>query len=143
MEAINKAYYVYIIMDQTSNRTYIGYTVNLKNRLRQHCGVISGGAKATKSSKNWSYLLVMTCDTWNASRAMQIEWLVKHPERKKRVNPCYRGVNGKINSLKEIANRVNNENIKVYIHDKIYQAAIDLQLPENFTIIQLQDLAII
>ena len=47
-------YFVYILSEIGGNRTYIGYTVNLQRRLRQHNGEIVGGAKATRGRK-WEF----------------------------------------------------------------------------------------
>ena len=37
---------------QNGNKTYIGKTVNLRKRLKQHKGILQGGAKYTRSWKN-------------------------------------------------------------------------------------------
>ena len=39
-------YYVYLL-ESTSHATYVGATVDLEHRLRQHNGEIKGGASAT------------------------------------------------------------------------------------------------
>jgi predicted GIY-YIG superfamily endonuclease len=48
--------YVYLL--QSNKKTYIGATVNLQRRLRQHNREIKGGAKYTTSKKGlgtWDY----------------------------------------------------------------------------------------
>lgn len=134
-------YYVYIIVNP-AGRTYIGYTVNPKRRLRQHCGILVGGARATKCSTEWTFLLIMTCYTWTASRAMQVEWLVKHPQRKKKILSSFRGIDGRIFSLKEICSRVDNDNINIFIRDDLLSKANELDLPENITILPICELAL-
>lgn len=41
-------WYVYLIENNLTNRTYIGCTTDYKRRLRQHNREIAGGAKSTK-----------------------------------------------------------------------------------------------
>jgi predicted GIY-YIG superfamily endonuclease len=42
-----QSFYVYLLVASSSGNTYVGATVNLDHRLRQHNGEIKGGAKAT------------------------------------------------------------------------------------------------
>lgn len=53
-------WYLYLLVNVNSKRSYIGITTDLKRRLRQHNREIKGGAKSTKSgAPNWiiySYL---------------------------------------------------------------------------------------
>ena len=44
-------YYVYVIRSVNFNRTYIGFTSNIENRLQQHN---SGKTKSTKPFKPWT-----------------------------------------------------------------------------------------
>jgi predicted GIY-YIG superfamily endonuclease len=100
----DKRYYCYIIY--TNNRTYAGYTVNLKRRLRQHNREIQGGARSTSMFTNWQYLSIMTSSSWDTvSHAMQVEYLHKHPTRKMRCGK-FRGPKGRIRSLVEICNQL-------------------------------------
>jgi predicted GIY-YIG superfamily endonuclease len=74
-------YFCYTLF--SGNHTYAGYTVDLKRRLRQHNGELSGGARRTSVRKDWRYLTVMTSPAWTAQRAMQVEYLHKYPTRRK------------------------------------------------------------
>ena len=76
-------HYVYLIVS-TSGRTYIGATVDLDKRIRQHNCEIKGGALATsieiKKGEIWSYVCyIENCPTWNA--ALQCEWKWKYISR--------------------------------------------------------------
>lgn len=75
--------YVYFI-ESTSGATYIGATVNLDKRIRQHNREIKGGAVATSNKVHkgevWSYVCyIENCPTWNA--ALQCEWRWKQISR--------------------------------------------------------------
>lgn len=69
-------FYVYLLVS-TNKSTYIGATVNLERRLRQHNGELVGGAKATKMAIKKGQIWIRACyvsgfPTWNA--ALQFEW---------------------------------------------------------------------
>lgn len=70
--------FVYIIYGSNSfkNKFYIGYTNNLYRRIRQHNGIIKGGAKATRGYK-WSYCGIITNFRDNIE-GLRIEWRLKH-----------------------------------------------------------------
>ncbi len=61
--------------------TYIGYTVDLFSRLREHNGKVKGGAKRTSASKgNWvlAWYVSGFPASHNYSAAMSFEYAVKH-----------------------------------------------------------------
>jgi len=61
---------VYLLTHSTKNRTYVGYTNNLKRRLRQHNGEIKGGARSTTALLKygkWSvYTTIPNLTKWEA-----------------------------------------------------------------------------
>lgn len=128
-----KRYYCYIL-GQTRHvragvgRTYNGYTVDLTHRLRQHNGEIKGGAFATKNKGPWEFIAVMTCLDWTSVRAMQVEWLIRYPTRKKPRPTEYAGAQGRINSLVEVVKRMDEPNIRLYVHPRFYDGVV---LPEK------------
>ena len=73
----NGAYFVYMLISCDQKRTYIGCTNDLRRRLRQHNGEIVGGARATMSSRPWSFFgyCYSTCLTspLNRSQACRLE----------------------------------------------------------------------
>ena len=80
----NKKFYVYLLLS-TSKTTYVGATVNLNRRLRQHNGELVGGAKATKIKVNKGEVWTRACyisefPTWQS--ALQFEWRWKRLNRK-------------------------------------------------------------
>ena len=92
----NKNYFVYLLLS-TSGTTYIGATIDLERRLRQHNGEIVGGAKATKikvsKGETWRRACYISeFPTWQA--ALQFEWRWKRLGRKfpKKMNPLERRI---------------------------------------------------
>jgi structure-specific endonuclease subunit SLX1 len=77
-------YYVYLL-ESTNHSTYVGATMNLDRRLRQHNGEIKGGARATttkvKKGEKWNRICyVEGFPTWN--EALKFEWAWKYYSRK-------------------------------------------------------------
>jgi putative endonuclease len=70
-------YYCYLIT--TQNRTYIGITNNLENRLEKHNSGL--GAKSTRMAKNWRYHTIMR-GFKNKSEVLAFEWYWKHIQNK-------------------------------------------------------------
>lgn len=101
-----KKYFCYILRnsyDPHANRTYNGYTVNPKNRIRQHNQELKGGAKYTKQwgNKTWEMYVLITGFPDNHC-ALQCEWRIKHPA-KKRIRPTiYNSPAGRVIGLNEI-----------------------------------------
>ncbi len=129
----DKRYFCYILgqtrqLNSGTGRTYNGYTVNLNRRLRQHNGEIKGGAFATKGIGPWEFIAVMTCDTWNNVRAMQVEWLIRYPTRKKPRPTSFAGAKGRISSLVEVCKRLGDDSVRLYIHPTFFDYANTLGL---------------
>ena len=84
------SFYVYFI-ESTSGATYIGATVSLEKRIRQHNKELKGGATATSIKVNqgesWDYVCyVENFPSWN--EALKFEWRWKHISRQiQKINP--------------------------------------------------------
>lgn len=76
------AYFVYLLESVDHKNTYVGATVDLDRRLRQHNGVIKGGAKLTTSRLGvWSRVMYVSgFPTWKS--ALQFEWRWKNITRR-------------------------------------------------------------
>ena len=77
-------FFVYLL-ESTNHATYVGATVNLNHRLRQHNGEIKGGARATTMKVNKGETWRRACyvegfPTW--SEALRFEWAWKFYSRK-------------------------------------------------------------
>lgn len=53
-------WYVYLLTDPARRRTYIGATIDVRRRLRQHNGEICGGARATRACRPWTIVAYIT-----------------------------------------------------------------------------------
>ena len=67
-------YYVYIIKTESSkiNKTYVGYTTNIKNRLFKH-----NNSKGAKSTKGHKWYLIYKKKFNSKSDAMSYEYKIK------------------------------------------------------------------
>ena len=88
------SFFVYLLLS-SDNSTYVGATVNLERRLRQHNKEIKGGAHATsrKVEKGGTWIRVLHITgfpDWQA--ALQFEWRFKQLTRKItiKMNPLHR-----------------------------------------------------
>lgn len=129
--------FCYIIAN--GNNTYNGYTVNLKRRIRQHNGELKGGARATlihhNSDSVWSYLVIMTSKIWTKVRAMQHEWTIRYPTRKKPRPGMYQGVYGRLKSLEKIWEQIpSSEQVLVYVDARYQEYVSQLSRPEHVTL---------
>lgn len=79
MEGTVMSYACYCLLSETG-KTYVGFTVNLERRLRQHNAEIQGGAKATKGQAWKRVLSVVGFPSQQA--ALQFEWKWKYLTRK-------------------------------------------------------------
>jgi structure-specific endonuclease subunit SLX1 len=92
--------FVYLLMSK--NNTYIGATVDVNRRLRQHNGEIKGGAKATKrivlKGGTWSRVCYVSgFPTWQS--ALQFEWKWKQISRKLPKYPKISSLQKKLEAL--------------------------------------------
>jgi len=74
-KALKNVHAVYLLQRTDGKRTYIGYTVDIKTRLRKHNGLIKGGAKSTR--KNEYKLLCIVWPFPSKVVALRFEWAWK------------------------------------------------------------------
>jgi predicted GIY-YIG superfamily endonuclease len=94
-----KKTYVYIIHSDFE-RTYCGVTDDLERRLKQHNGIIKGGAKSTRG-KSWEYFFIIE-GFKNRIEALQFEWKMHHPDGKRKKDAKYYGLEGRLLSIKDV-----------------------------------------
>ena len=135
---VQNQFYCYIIA--SGNRTYNGYTNNLTRRLRQHNREIKGGARATgirdlHTGEPWHYIAILTCVSWTAQRAMQVEWNIKYPTRHKPREKCFQGPIGRINSFIEIFKFVKDTGMVLYVHVNYMHLIVNKY--ENISVLEI------
>lgn len=97
--------FVYFIQS-TNGSTYIGATVNLDKRIRQHNKEIKGGAVATSikvdDGQVWSYVCyVENFPSWN--EALKFEWRWKQISRQiQKSKPTQKPIERRIEALKTL-----------------------------------------
>lgn len=66
---------VYCIVCGCGKHSYVGYSVNMRHRLRQHNGELVGGAKYTKSCTDWTPAMIITGFTSKqAAQSFEAAW---------------------------------------------------------------------
>jgi predicted GIY-YIG superfamily endonuclease len=94
--------FVYLLLC-SDNSTYVGATVDLNHRLRQHNKEIKGGAFATSSKVDKGQQWIRACHVegfpdWQS--ALQFEWRWKHLSR--RLNSKLKPVERRMIALKQL-----------------------------------------
>ena len=97
--------YVYMLVSTDNKSTYIGATVDLDRRLRQHNKEIKGGAYATgikvSTGQQWSRCCYVSgFPTWQS--ALQFEWRWKQITRKFHKIPCLTPIQRRMMALEEL-----------------------------------------
>tara|TARA_B100001093_G_scaffold508669_1_gene571310 strand:- start:3979 stop:4365 length:387 start_codon:yes stop_codon:yes gene_type:complete len=99
------SFFVYFIQS-TNGGTYIGATVDLDKRIRQHNKEIKGGAKATsikvENGEIWSYICyVENFPSWN--EALKFEWRWKQISRQiQKSKPNQKPIERRLEALKRL-----------------------------------------
>lgn len=91
---MNKDYIVYLLINTTHNKTYVGITNNQTRRIRQHNGEITGGARYTTSNKGegeWKYYgWIKSENILEKNLALSIEKKIKIRSKKLKGTPIER-----------------------------------------------------
>jgi predicted GIY-YIG superfamily endonuclease len=136
-------WYCYLLRcvdEKHPNSTYGGSTNDVERRIRQHNGLISGGAKATRG-KTWEIYALVT-GFIDHQNCLSAEWRMNHVTGKRGKRPMkYCGVHGRIHGLSDILKldkwtskcKYNNNdgNFKVYVVEDVIDD-IDIDgMPDN------------
>jgi len=108
-------YYVYFLEGYTG-KTYIGCTNNFNRRLRQHNGIITGGAKSTKTDQPYNPILFIS-GIESKIPALKLEWKLKHPYGKKK--RCYNTIK-KFQGIRKVLEESNFDELLILWIDREY-----------------------
>lgn len=138
-------HFCYVLYNIDNNKTYVGYTINISRRLRQHNGEIKGGAKFTtryvKTGIKWRFLFVITSQQFDNHKGLSFEWSLKYPTNK-RPNPKeYSDKVGRIKSIPLVLNNPKFIDMKytIYACDEYFENVSSLCL-DNLEVHRLSDI---
>ena len=77
-------WFVYVLVSAADASTYVGVSVDVERRLRQHNGEKPGGARRTRAGRPWS-IGVVYGPFESRSDAQRVEYRVKRLRGKKRL----------------------------------------------------------
>jgi structure-specific endonuclease subunit SLX1 len=86
-------------------QTYIGATVDADRRLKQHNGILAGGAKYTHTRPDQWYRVCYVKGFDDFRRALSFEWHWKHYARRLTGTPLERRMNGLDQTLQWCLNK--------------------------------------
>jgi structure-specific endonuclease subunit SLX1 len=90
-ESQEKPWFVYLLATvQGPSRTYVGATVDLDRRLKQHNGLLSGGARATSTVPGGWYRVCYIRGFESKREALRFEWWWKRRSAKLKGSPLER-----------------------------------------------------
>ena len=129
-------FFCYIVANDR-DRTYNGYTTNLRRRLRQHNGELVGGARATRGRGPWHFVAVLTSLDWTCgATAMRHEWSIKYPTRKRPRPKAFDGALGRVMSLRHVFEHMVriecSDRLVLYASADAMVAALDVAEPFDF-----------
>lgn len=85
-------YFVYLLRSKHhKGASYIGFSTDVRHRLRQHNGEVKGGARHTSKYSPWTHVCVVS-GFMNKSMALMFEWHWQHPSRSLVLKEAARGV---------------------------------------------------
>jgi predicted GIY-YIG superfamily endonuclease len=115
----NGEYICYILRSVTAPlRTYAGSTNNIIRRLRQHNGIIKGGAYATKTSKPWRICMLIS-GFKDRKTALRFEWFTKVGHAPENIlKLCENSLDRRACLILNAERKIEHTKIEYYIPDK-------------------------
>jgi structure-specific endonuclease subunit SLX1 len=88
MDVSSTAWVCYLLESLDGKRTYVGSTNNLSRRIRQHNGLIKGGAKYTTAYKSVGWKIICFVKGFQTkSKCLSFEWHWKFYSKKEKGTP--------------------------------------------------------
>lgn len=100
-------YILYSNFPKYANCTYVGYSNDVRNRIRKHRCEIKGGAKYTtrrSPDADWEFLIIIRSQNFDRITGLSSEWHVMHPDccRKRKVK--FNSPKARLDSLHMVIN---------------------------------------
>jgi structure-specific endonuclease subunit SLX1 len=90
-DTLEKEWFVYLLATvEAPSKTYVGATTDVDRRLKQHNGMMSGGARATSTVPGGWYRVCYVKGFPDKREALRFEWWWKRRSAKLRGNPLER-----------------------------------------------------
>lgn len=124
MDINNEQYFCYLLIDENRKYSYIGITNNIQRRLRQHNGIISGGAKYTRG-KSWN-IACFVSNFPDKKAVLQFEWKWKRLTTK---NPNKSSLIRRLEGLKKLVNSDKSTNNSTEFNE--YSEKLRLNIIDN------------
>lgn len=130
----NHNHYCYILYNiKQPSKTYVGYTTNPMRRIRQHNGIITGGARATKGKGEWAFLILVTSQSFNTHTGLSFEWHLKRALRPQKPKGAIKRLEALFKTLNENT-KFNHFDFHIYICEYAQQVfpeknIVDLSRP--------------
>jgi len=106
-------YCVYLLVNTSNKYTYLGITNNSIRRIRQHNGIIKGGARYTNAKKGdgeWNYYLKI--HNLTKSEALSMERTAKNLRRRSKGNTP---LEKRLDVLLPLVNRYENSEVEYFV----------------------------
>lgn len=122
----DKDEYVCYILRSTKARarTYCGTTNDIIRRIRQHNGVITGGARATSTSQPWRIAGIVYGFS-SKSKALRFEWFMKCKHSKdvykQAMDKGANSIQRRAALLSAAISKCEGENLKFYFKDEYFR----------------------
>ena len=114
---------VYVLNGNNGRRVYVGSTVDVSRRIRQHNGLLSGGAKRTRSCRPWT-LGVLLWGFRDRNQALRFEWLLAHPSGR-RSSVAKSGADGVMRRVAELITKLEWSGVTIGVADARFGSAAE------------------
>jgi predicted GIY-YIG superfamily endonuclease len=109
-------------------RTYFGSTCDIVHRIRQHNGLLVGGARATSTTRPWRVALIVYGFSSHAA-ALRFEWFCKMKHSKKAYHEALHNGDNSLERraalIKVAITKCPNEKLEFFFGDPYLQQCLD------------------
>ena len=100
LSSFSKKNFSCYLIESNEKKTYCGITNDIKKRIKQHNGILKGGAKSTRGYE-WNYFCMID-GFISKSDVLSFEWRMHHPDGKRKKDKRYYGIEGRFLSIYDV-----------------------------------------